>query len=200
MIIRKKFSFRGQHIVRNCSSERCKKSIHGHSYVVEVFIKAKGFDNGMMVMDFGLMKGNIKDFIDSFDHCYSIWSKEPENFKTFMKENSYRWIEMPVSPSAEAYSLMFFKVIDEMLKHTRFSNGEQGVELHSVRVHETTTGYAESFREDLDMYDIKLEDIKISDAVKAEWKAPLMYDNLIAVSTAGDGADIFINPIVEQQV
>ena len=76
MIIRKLFKFEGAHIVRNCSSVRCKKSIHGHSYVVEVFFSSDGFDNGMMVMDFGLMKGTIKDFIDGFDHAYSMWDKE----------------------------------------------------------------------------------------------------------------------------
>jgi 6-pyruvoyltetrahydropterin/6-carboxytetrahydropterin synthase len=118
MVIRKKFSFEGAHIVRNCSSIRCKKSIHGHGYVVEIFFTSKGLDNGQMVMDFGLMKGTIKDFIDGFDHAYSIWNKETDEFKDFMKNNSERWIEMPVSPSAEAYSLMFLFVIDKIIKAT----------------------------------------------------------------------------------
>ena len=105
MIIRKKFKFEGAHIVRDCSSNRCKFSIHGHSYVVEVFFTSKGLDNGGMVMDFGLMKKSISDFIDSFDHCYSLWSREKDDFKTFIKQQSARWIEMPVTPSAEMPSL-----------------------------------------------------------------------------------------------
>ena len=111
MIIRKLFRFEGAHIVRNCSSVRCKKSIHGHSYVVEVFFTAKGFDNGQMLLDFGLMKGTIKDVVDAFDHAYSLWDKEEEKFQTFMTENSDRYITMPVSPSAEAYSCACFIVI-----------------------------------------------------------------------------------------
>lgn len=198
MIIRKLFKFEGAHIVRNCSSIRCKKSIHGHSYVVEAFFKSDGFDNGMMVMDFGLMKGTIKDFIDGFDHAYSLWSKESEEFKTFMTTNSDRWIEMPVSPSAEAYSLMFFKVIDAIIKATEFNNGERNVQLHSVRVHETTTGYAESFREDLEWCDFELNDIIISDGIKSEWKDSQMYDKLIKATK--DKTKCFINEIVEQQV
>jgi 6-pyruvoyltetrahydropterin/6-carboxytetrahydropterin synthase len=47
MIIRKQFKFEGAHIVRNCTTRRCKKSIHGHSYVVEVFFTSnKLYDFG----------------------------------------------------------------------------------------------------------------------------------------------------------
>ena len=198
MIIRKKFKFEGAHIVRNCSSERCKFSIHGHSYVVEVFITSDKFDNGMMVMDFGLMKTNLKDFIDGFDHAYSMWNKESSEFKDFIYNNSNRFIELPVSPSAEAYSLMFFKVIDEMIKATQFANGEGNVKLSSVRVHETTTGYAESFREDLELFDINLEDIIISDSIKSEWKDPFMYSKLCEASK--NKTICFYNDVVVQQI
>ena len=84
MLIRKLFKFEGAHIVRNCSSDRCKRSIHGHSYTVEVFLTAKGLDNGQMIMDFGLMKGTIKDLIDSFDHAYSFWNLEKRSFYFWM--------------------------------------------------------------------------------------------------------------------
>lgn len=46
MLIRKKYTFEGAHIVRNCSSDRCKKSIHGHSYIVEVLFTSDKLDNG----------------------------------------------------------------------------------------------------------------------------------------------------------
>lgn len=162
MIIRKKFKFEGAHIVRDCSSDRCKKSLHGHSYIVEVFFTSKGIDNGGMVMDFGLMKQTIGQFIDSFDHAYSLWTKESDEFKAFIKKESSRWIEMPVTPSAEMYSLMFLFVIDKIVQNTEFRNGEQEVSVRSVRVHETATGYAESFREDLKDWKWTLEDIKLS--------------------------------------
>lgn len=198
MIIRKLFKFEGAHIVRNCSSTRCKKSIHGHSYIVEVFFTSDGLDNGQMVVDFGLMKGNLKDFIDGFDHAYSMWDKESDEFKDFMKSHSERWIEMPVSPSAEAYAIMFFKVVDAMVRATEFNNGEQSPMLQSVRVHETATGYAEAFREDLDWVEFDLEDIKISAGVLAEWKDPEMYNKLVTANRLGQ--QIFINEVVEQQV
>jgi len=47
MIIRKKFRFEGAHIVRNCTSKRCRENIHGHSYEVEVFVKSDALDRGL---------------------------------------------------------------------------------------------------------------------------------------------------------
>lgn len=170
MIIRKKFKFEGAHIVRNCSTKRCKTSIHGHSYVVEVFLSSNKLDNGYMVLDFGLTKKHIKNIIDSFDHAYSLWVGESDEFKNFFKSNSERWIEMPLSPSAEVYSLMFLKFIDHILKNTAFLNGEGDVKVSSVRVHETETGYAEAFRDDLDMIGLDLSEVIFSDEVINEWE------------------------------
>ena len=41
MIIRKTYSIEGAHCVRNCTSERCSHSIHGHSAVIEVFLESR---------------------------------------------------------------------------------------------------------------------------------------------------------------
>ena len=179
MIIRKLFKFEGSHIVRNCSSDRCKRSVHGHSYLVEVYISANGLDNGQMLMDFGLMKGTIKDFIDSFDHTYTSWNKEPKKFLDFFDENSARHIKMPSSPSAESLSLMFLFVIDKIIENTEFANGEKQPQVMSVRVHETATGYAEAFRGDLAWIDYELTDIDFSAQVMNEWSDPEMFHNLI---------------------
>ena len=170
MIIRKKFKFEGAHIVRNCTTDRCKKSIHGHSYEVEVFFSSNKLDNGYMILDFGLTKKHIKNIIDSFDHAYSLWVGESDEFKKFFRTNSERWIEMPISPSAESYSLMFLKFVDHILKHTTFKNGEGDVVVSSVRVHETQTGYAEAFRSDMDIIELDLSKVVFSAQVINEWE------------------------------
>ena len=192
MIIRKLFKFEGAHIVRDCSSRRCKSSIHGHSYIVEIFLTSDKIDNGGMIADFGLLKTTIKDFIDAFDHSYSMWSKEKPDFKKFIKQSSERWVEMPVTPSAEMYSLLMYYVIDRIIYNTEFNNGEGEVKLKSVRVHETSTGYAESFEEDLKYMDgtWNLNDIIFSDQVMKEWQDPEMIDKL-------KNGIKFVNPIVD---
>jgi len=181
MIIRKKFKFEGAHIVRNCSTKRCKTSIHGHSYVVEVFITSSKLDNGYMILDFGLTKKHIKNIIDSFDHAYSLWEEESEEFKSFFKTNSQRWIEMPLSPSAEVYSLMFLKFIDHILKNTVFTNGEGDVKVSSVRVHETDTGYAEAFREDMKTMPFDLSKVTFSKEVINEWQDKEELQKILAL-------------------
>jgi len=197
MKIRKLFKYENAHIVRNCTSERCSHSIHGHSYIIEVVLKGNKLDNGMMIYDFGLMKGTIKDIIDSFDHTITVWDKDTDLVEV-AKNYSDRHIILPMSSSAEAQSILLFKIIQEILKHTKMNNGEGKVKIHKVRVHETTTGWAEATKKDIELIDFDLEDIVFSDQIKSEWKDPKMWDKLLkAIKT---GKKVFKNPKVKPQV
>lgn len=181
MLIRKLFKFENAHIVRNCTSDRCKRSIHGHSYKVELLLKASKLDHGQMVYDFGLLKGVIKDLFDSFDHAICFWEKDDPQYIDACKTFSARWISLPVSPSAEQFSRIFFYLAQQVLKSTITQNGEGDVEVYSVIVHETDTGYAQSFLEDIQneqMGLLNLEGIIFSEQVQSEWTDPQMYENL----------------------
>ena len=169
MIIRKLFKFENAHIVRGCSSLKCRSSLHGHSYKVEVLFESNFLDNGQMVYDFGLMKQNMKALVESFDHGITLWSGDSKEYIKDMKKHSLRWIELPVSPSCEQFSRVIFLLIDALLALTCKVNGEKEVRLHSVIVHETDTGYAQCFQEDAysDMMGkISLEEIIFSDEVR----------------------------------
>ncbi len=199
MIIRKKFKFEGAHIVRDCSSDRCKKSLHGHSYIVEVFLTSDKLDFGQMIYDFGLTKGTIKDLIDSFDHAYAMWDKESKDFQDFIKSNSERYVIMPVSPSAECFALSILFILDKIMQATEFKNGEGNVQIHSVRVHETETGYAEAFRDDLKWFKHQLSDIVFSKAIQEEWSDTKMYERLVKYHEKGTTTKPFINPFIERK-
>ncbi len=177
MKIRKLFKFEGAHIVRNCSSEHCKYNIHGHSYKVEVFISSKKLDKGYMVVDFILLD-KIKEFVESFDHSYSLWNKEGREFKDFIYKYNKRVAEIPVSPSAEGYALMFYLVSDKIIQNTVFNNGEGHIVLEAVRVHETATGYAEVSEEDRHLMDFTLDDILFSNGIKEDWKYQHWWQDL----------------------
>ncbi len=190
MIIRKLFKFENAHVVRGCTSERCKYSIHGHSYKIEVLFESHYLDQGQMVYDFGLTKTTIKDLIDSFDHAITLWSGDDPAYIADMKKYSRRWVELPVSPSAEQFSRVIFVMIDRLLSLTQMQNGEKEVRLHSIIVHETDTGYAQGFREDAynaQMGKIDLKEIRFSDQVRAEWHDPGMWEKLLT-------GEHFINP------
>lgn len=196
MLIRKLYGFENAHIVRNCSSDRCRRSIHGHSYKVEVILEAQALDRGQMVYDFGLMKGHIRSLIDSFDHAVCYWDQDDAAYIEACRTFSARWIALPISPSAEQFSRLFFVLADAVLRQTDMANGEGDVTLHSVIVHETATGYAQCFRADAynpRMGDIPLAAIVFSEQVQAEWPEPEMWQRLLA-------GERFRNPAVELQV
>ena len=182
MIIRKLFKFENAHIVRDCSTLRCSKNLHGHSYKVEVLFESNYLDNGQMVYDFGLTKVYIKELIDSFDHAITLWSGDNRDYIEDMKKHSLRWIELPVSPSAEQFCRVFFVIIDRVLECSVMVNGEREVKLNSIIVHETDTGYAQCFRSDaynLNMGEIKLENIQFSKQIRSEWNNKNLWDNLL---------------------
>ncbi len=179
MLIRKLFKFENAHVVRHCSTDRCQYSIHGHSYKVEVMLQSNFLDNGQMVLDFSLTKGSIKEIIDSFDHSVAIWSGDAPDYIADMKKHSLRWVEMPVSPSAEQFSRVIFFMVERMLNKMHFSNGEKAISVYSVIVHETDTGYAQCFKEDVENPQMGLltpESMIFSPQVKAEWSDPLMWE------------------------
>ena len=181
MLIRKLFKFENAHVVRNCTSDRCKRSIHGHSYKVELLLKASKLDHGQMVYDFGLLKGVIKDLIDSFDHAICFWEKDDSQYIDACQTFSARWISLPVSPSAEQFSRIFFYLAQQVLQSTVTQNGEGDVEVYSVIVHETDTGYAQSFIEDIQneqMGILSLDGIVFSEQIQIEWTNPQMYEDL----------------------
>ncbi|WP_169754729.1 6-pyruvoyl trahydropterin synthase family protein [Campylobacter curvus] len=181
MIIRKLFTFENAHIVRFCSSKRCRTSIHGHSYKAEVLLSSNFLDNASMVYDFGLMKQNIKCIIDSFDHATTIFSGDEAEYKSDLKRHSARWVEIPLNPSAEQFCRIFFVIIDRLLSTTIMQNGEREVKLESIIVHETDTGYAQCFRDDAynaKMGEINLDRIVFSQAVIDEWDDKELFEKI----------------------
>jgi 6-pyruvoyltetrahydropterin/6-carboxytetrahydropterin synthase len=193
MLIRKSFKVNSAHIVRNCSSTRCKYSIHSHQTMIEVKVKSTHVDNGQMILDFGLFKATIGQFLKTFDDSYIMWDKESQAFKDTIYGHYERVIEIPVSPSAEMLSVVMYHVIDKIMKNTTYNNGESSdIQLQSVAYHETTSGYAESFEEDQQLFPYNLTDIKISRAIIDSMASNLWNELLTGIK--------FTNPIVEQQV
>ena len=182
MIIRKLFKFENAHIVRGCSTQKCSLNIHGHSYKIEVLLESNYLDNGQMVYDFGLTKRYIKELIESFDHGITLWSKDDSSYLDDMKRHSTRWVELPVSPSAEQFSRVIFLMVERVLNCTNMVNGERNVTLNSIIVHETETGYAQGFKEDAHselMGKIRLEEIIFSKNIQNEWSNPQLWEELL---------------------
>ena len=173
MEITKIFTFEGSHVVRNCTSHRCSHSVHGHSYKVELTLTGMKLDHAGMLMDFGLLKGPIKQFIDAFDHCHVMCAYDNAEYKDFFKEHNDRWIEIPFNPSAECLAILFHYYIQYIIDNTEFANGEGDIIVKSVKVHETATGSATSSPEDVMRYWKPNYACKFSHGVLSDWDVPL---------------------------
>lgn len=175
MIITKLFSAESAHIVRNCTSHRCSHSIHGHSAKIELSLECNQLDNAGMVYDFGLMKGTIKELIDSMDHCYIICQYDDPEFIEFIQKNCDRWIMLPFNPSAELLSMFVHRFSQIITDNTNVNNGEGKIGVYSVKYWETATGSATSYQWDLDdLWNPLWEtQIRFSDGVIKDWSKDL---------------------------
>jgi 6-pyruvoyltetrahydropterin/6-carboxytetrahydropterin synthase len=136
-----------------------------------------------MVYDFGLVKHTMKQLIDSFDHAITLWSEDDPQYLKDMKKHSQRWVQLPVSPSAEQFARVFFLIIEKILSATQMVNDEKEVVLDSVIVHETDSGYAQAFRDDAyseNMGAISLDAICFSEAITNEWSDVNWWKNILS--------------------
>ena len=154
MIIRKLYRIETAHIVINAISQRCSRSIHGHSSIVEVFLSANHLDNAGMIYDFGAFKKTIGSFVDMFDHSVHIYGSQDAKRLDFFKETNERYVVLPCNPTAENYCVLFRDCIGDILRYSDFTNGEGSIVCTGVRYHETSTGYAESTPSDLRRFTI----------------------------------------------
>ena len=194
MIIRKRFRVESSHVVRNCTSERCSHSHHGHSAVIDVFFEGRKLDNAQMLIDFGLMKGTIKDYIDSMDHCALICTKDDPEYVEFFKKFNDRYILIPFNPSAEMLSIFIQHYVNKVLAHTKFNNGEGDVKCVGVEYNETVTGMAHC-----DLTDENInwdpdwdQQIVFSDGVIKDWN-----DDLKNILLRSGNVE---NPTIKQQI
>lgn len=196
MEITKIFNFEGSHVVRNCTSDRCSHSVHGHSYKLELTFEGRKLDNAEMLYDFGLMKGTIKEFIDTFDHCHVICSTDSDEYVKFFQKHNDRWVMVPFNPSAEMLSVFFLRMVQFIMERTTTANGEDpDLKVKSVTVHETATGRATADAEDVKYLwnDLWIPQIGFSTGVLKSWSKEL-YNMFF-----GDGANV-TNPTIKQQI
>lgn len=140
--ITKEFRFEGAHALMNYNG-KC-KNIHGHSYILYVTVvgEAKtdpnGPDNGM-VIDFKLLKEIVnKNVIDKFDHALVLEEGTPlSNELCAEYPNVYL---TNFRPTTENLICFFAQTIKENLP--------QGINLYSLKLHETASSYIEWFAED----------------------------------------------------
>lgn len=141
----KEFSFEMSHVLEGYDG-LCSQ-IHGHSYRLFVTVKGVPSDNPEdpklgMVMDFGILKQIVGELIiGRYDHAMLI--RETHDNAAFietLRERYPRVIPTSHQPTCENLISYFASIIAPALPPE--------VRLHSLRLHETATSFAEWFAED----------------------------------------------------
>jgi len=133
--IRKQFKFECAHRLAEAYSKCCTDSIHGHSYIVEIFVISEILDPTNMVVDFGELKDIIGPQIDAWDHAVIMPANYIEGSKDLaLLGNSVVVVEE--NPTAEWMAKKIFDVVKQGLEG-------KNVRVEKARVHETVTGWAE---------------------------------------------------------
>lgn len=111
-------------------------NIHGHRWRVEIEVQSETLDTkGQlegMVVDFGDLKDELKEIVDSFDHGLIIQEGTMrEETLNCLKEDGFKIIEIKFRPTAENFAEYFFKI---------FKN--KGYNVKRATVYETPTNSA----------------------------------------------------------
>jgi 6-pyruvoyltetrahydropterin/6-carboxytetrahydropterin synthase len=143
--ITKEFSFEMAHALSGYDGV-CSE-IHGHSYRLFVTIAGVPEDDPAnpkygMVMDFGELKRTVNETVVAvYDHALLLRDiPANESVIVALKEHFARIMAVDYQPTCENIVLRFAALIAAALP--------SGVRLHSIRLHETATSYAEWFAAD----------------------------------------------------
>ena len=142
--ITKEFRFEMAHALWNyCGPCR---NIHGHSYRLKVCIIGEPINdpgspfNGMLI-DFTDLKSLVKSkIIDVFDHALVVYKGSPSEFMHNVEQMFEKYHKLDFQPTCEN---LVFDMANRILPHL-----PQNVKLHSLRLDETTTSFAEWFASD----------------------------------------------------
>lgn len=123
------------------------KDIHGHTYhlsvtVIGVPLYKPGDPKDGMVMDFGQIKAVVQErIISPFDHALVLNESIPTAMKQSIESVTGKVVYLPVQPSCENLLLHFKDELQAVFEG-------KGWELHSLKLYETPTSFAEWFAAD----------------------------------------------------
>ena len=122
------------------------KNIHGHSYTLVVTIKGTPIPdhsspkNGMLI-DFKDLKNIVKqNIVDKLDHALVLNADTPKDLMEMLQKNYDKIVITPYQPTTENMIADIAEQINCLLP--------SHLTLHSLRLRETPSSYAEWFAED----------------------------------------------------
>mgnify|MGYP006190404117 CR=1 FL=1 len=145
--ITKQFSFETGHALYGYDG-KC-KNVHGHSYKLSVTVIGTPIEDKSnvkygMVIDFGDLKKIVKEqIVDVFDHA-TVFNKNTPHIELAneLEQRGHHVILVDYQPTSENMVIDFSNKIKHLLP--------ENIKLHSLRLQETDTSFAEWFASDND--------------------------------------------------
>lgn len=140
--ITKEFRFEGAHALPNYDG-LC-RNIHGHSYILYVTVKGAPLSSlespkSGMVVDFKILKDIVgKNIVEVFDHALILRVDAPVGQEISDAYGNVVFVDF--QPTTENLICYFAQTIQERLP--------EGIELHSLKLHETASSFVEWFASD----------------------------------------------------
>lgn len=143
--ITKQFSFETGHALYGYDG-KC-KNVHGHSYRLDVTVIGTPISDNTnvkfgMVIDFGDLKKIVKDeIVDVFDHA-TVFNKNTPHVELAkeLENRGHNVLLVNYQPTSEMMVIDFAEKIKKRLPST--------IKLHSLKLQETATSFAEWFASD----------------------------------------------------
>lgn len=135
--VAKEFSFDMAHLLDGHDG-KC-QNLHGHTYKLQVIVSGETEDNGAkkgMVIDFADLQRAVNELIISpMDHAfiYDQSSERETKIAQLLQQLNSKTFALPVRSTAENLAQFIFQRLKENV----------GFHLHSVRLWETPTSFAE---------------------------------------------------------
>ena len=143
--ITKQFSFETGHALYGYDG-KC-KNVHGHSYKLSVTVIGKPISDNTnvkygMVIDFSDLKKIVKsEIVDVFDHA-TVFNKNTPHVELAkeLEQRGHNILLVDYQPTSEMMVIDFSKKIKKHLP--------ENIKLHSIKLQETETSFAEWYAED----------------------------------------------------
>lgn len=143
--ITKQFSFETGHALYGYDG-KC-KNVHGHSYKLSVTVIGEPISDTLnvkygMVIDFGDLKKIVKEeIVDVFDHA-TVFNKNTPHVELAkeLKDRGHHVILVDYQPTSEMMVIDFAEKINSRLP--------ENLLLHSIKLQETDTSFAEWYASD----------------------------------------------------
>lgn len=135
--VAKEFSFDMAHLLDGHDG-KC-QNLHGHTYKLQVIVSGETEDNGAkkgMVIDFADLKRVVNELIISpMDHAfiYDQSSERETKIAQLLQQLNSKTFALPMRSTAENLAQFIFQRLQENV----------GFHLHSIRLWETPTSFAE---------------------------------------------------------